>query len=160
MIYYVVHKVTHQNIWLLYRTFIYTIKSNIKIIYKENVQLFKCRNKKDLAFSCARSRESKGCPNSGFDRGVGLSGRYPLKPSISASLLETKRYPEHTAVRSSRESHKCKYFRLKQLILKYWLSCFVFYTVLYICICNHVLNWKVLANVTLLICTTVPHFSD
>ncbi len=70
-----------------------------------------------LTISFARSRESKGCPNSGFDRGVGLrgSGRYPLKPSIFASLLETKGYPEHTAqpattsARSSRESH----FRLK-----------------------------------------------
>ncbi len=70
-----------------------------------------------LPLSFARSRESKGYPNSGFDRGVGLrgSGRYPLKPSIFASLLETKGYPEHTAqpasmsARSSRESH----FRLK-----------------------------------------------
>ncbi len=46
--------------------------------------------------------------NSGFDRGVGLRGRYPSKHSIFASLLETKGYPEHTAARSSRE-----YFRLK-----------------------------------------------
>ncbi len=62
-----------------------------------------------------RDHESKGCPNSGFDRGVGQRGRgrYPLKPSIFASLLETKGYPEHTAARSSRESHKCKYFQLK-----------------------------------------------
>ncbi len=52
-----------------------------------------------LPLSFARSRESKGCPNSHFDRGVGLRarGRYPLKPSIFASLLETKGYPEHTA---------------------------------------------------------------
>ncbi len=65
-----------------------------------------------LPLSFARSRESKGCPNSHFDRGVGLRarGRYPLKPSIFASLLETKGYPEHTAqpatmsARSSRES--------------------------------------------------------
>ncbi len=70
-----------------------------------------------LPLSFARSRESKGCPNSHFDRGVGLRarGRYHLKPSIFASLLETKGYPEHTAqpatmsARSSRESH----FRLK-----------------------------------------------
>ncbi len=70
-----------------------------------------------LPLSFARSRESKGYPNSHFDRGVGLRarGRYPLKPSIFASLLETKGYPEHTAqpatmsARSSRESH----FRLK-----------------------------------------------
>ncbi len=43
--------------------------------------------------------------NSGFDRGLGLRGRgrYPLKPSIFASLLETKGYPEHT---DHRESHK------------------------------------------------------
>ncbi len=61
-----------------------------------------------LTFSFARSRESKGCPNSGFDRGVRGRGRYPLKPSIFASLLETKEYPEHTAARSSRE-----YFQLK-----------------------------------------------
>ncbi len=63
-----------------------------------------------LPISFARSRESKGCPYSGFDRGVGVSGRsrYPLKPRIFASLLETKGYPEHTAARSSRE-----YFRLK-----------------------------------------------
>ncbi len=63
-----------------------------------------------LPLSFARSRKSKGCPNSCFDRGVGLRGRgrYPLKPRIFASLLETKGYPEHTAARSSRE-----YFRLK-----------------------------------------------
>ncbi len=50
-----------------------------------------------------------------FDRGVGVRGRgrYSLKPSISASLLETKEYPEHTAARSYRESQKCKYFRHK-----------------------------------------------
>ncbi len=50
-----------------------------------------------------RDHESKGCPNSGFDRGVGVRGRgrYPLKPSIFASLLESKGYPEHTAVISS-----------------------------------------------------------
>ncbi len=66
-----------------------------------------------LPLSFERSRESKGCPNSGFDRGVGLRGRgrYPLKPRIFDSLLETKRYPEHTADRSSRE-----YFRLKSFI--------------------------------------------
>ncbi len=70
-----------------------------------------------LPLSFVHSRESKGYPNSRFDRGVGLRGRgkYPLKPSIFASLLETKGYPEHTAqpstmsARSSRESH----FRLK-----------------------------------------------
>ncbi len=44
--------------------------------------------------SFARSRESKGC----FDQGV--RGRYPLKPSIFVSLLETKGYqntvrPDH-----------------------------------------------------------------
>ncbi len=52
-----------------------------------------------LTLSFARSRESKGCTNSRFDRGVGLRGRGrdPLKPSIFASLLETKGYPEHTA---------------------------------------------------------------
>ncbi len=68
--------------------------------------------------SFVRSCESKGCPNSHFDRGVGLRGRcrYPLKPSIFASLLETKGYPEYTAARSSRESHKFKYFRLKLFI--------------------------------------------
>ncbi len=57
-----------------------------------------------LPLSFARSRESKGCPNSSFDRGVGLRGRgrYPLKQSIFASLIETKEYPEHTAARSSR----------------------------------------------------------
>ncbi len=62
-----------------------------------------------LPLSFARSRESKGCANSGFDRGVGVRGRgrWPLKPRISASLLETKGYPEHTAARSHRE-----YFRL------------------------------------------------
>ncbi len=68
-----------------------------------------------LPISFAHSRESKGCPNSGWGRGVGVRGRgrYPLKPSIFASLLETKGYPEHTSARSSRESHKCKYFRRK-----------------------------------------------
>ncbi len=49
--------------------------------------------------------------NSGFDRGLGLRGRgrYPLKPSIFASLLETKGYPEHTDHTES----PIKYFRLK-----------------------------------------------
>ncbi len=63
-----------------------------------------------LPLSFARSRESKGCPNSRFDWGVGVRrrGRYPLKPRIFASLLDTKGYPEHTTARSSRE-----YFRLK-----------------------------------------------
>ncbi len=95
-----------------------------------------------LCFAC--SRESKGCPNSRFDWGVGLRGRgrYLLKPSIFASLLETKGYPEHTAARSSRQSHKCKYFRLKYWFKNY-KSYFVLYTVLYIYICNHVLNWNV-----------------
>ncbi len=58
-----------------------------------------CTNKGESQFSVlplsfARSRESKGCPNSRFDRGVGLRGRvrYPLKPSIFARLLETKGY--------------------------------------------------------------------
>ncbi len=57
-----------------------------------------------LPLSFARSRESKGCPNSRFELGVVLRGRgrYPLKPRIFASLLETKGYPEHTAARSSR----------------------------------------------------------
>ncbi len=74
-----------------------------------------------LPLSFSRSRESKGYPNSRFDQRVGLrgSGRYPLKPRIFKSLLETKGYPEHTAqpatmaARSPREFHKCKYFRLK-----------------------------------------------
>ncbi len=74
-----------------------------------------------LTLSFARSRECKGYPNSRFDQGVGLraSGRYPLKPRIFTSLLETKGYPENTAqpatmaARSPREFHKCKYFRLK-----------------------------------------------
>ncbi len=71
-----------------------------------------------LTLSFARSRESKGYPNSRFVRGVGLrgSGRYPLKPSIFVSLLETKGYPEHTAqpaTMASRESKKIKYFWLK-----------------------------------------------
>ncbi len=54
-----------------------------------------------LPLSFARSHESKGYPNSRFDQGVGLRGRgrYPSKPSIFASLLETKGYPEHTAAR-------------------------------------------------------------
>ncbi len=40
-----------------------------------------------LPLSFVRSCESKGCPNSGFDRGVGVRGRgrYPLKPSIFPS---------------------------------------------------------------------------
>ncbi len=51
-----------------------------------------------LPLSFARSRESKGYPNSRLDRGVGLreSGRYPLKPSIFTSLLETKGVPRNT----------------------------------------------------------------
>ncbi len=94
-----------------------------------------------LPLSFARSRKSKGCPNSGFGRGVGLRGRgrYPLKPIIFASLLETKGYPEHNAARSSRE-----YFRLKIIYLKLQQSCPVTYIHIYIC--NHALNWNVLKN--------------
>ncbi len=71
-----------------------------------------------LPLSFARSHESKGCTNSCFDRGVGLRGRgrYPLKPSIFARLLETKGYPEHTA---ARESHKCNIFGLNNLFRNY-----------------------------------------
>ncbi len=77
-----------------------------------------------LPLSFARSRESKDCSNSRFDWGVGLRerGRCPLKPSIFASLLETKGYPEHTGARSSSESHKCKYFRLTNNWLKIYDS--------------------------------------
>jgi len=48
-----------------------------------------------LPLSFARSRKRKGYPNSNFDLGVGVRGRgrYPLRPRIFASLLETKGYP-------------------------------------------------------------------
>ncbi|XP_078099886.1 uncharacterized protein LOC144512817 [Sander vitreus] len=76
-----------------------------------------------LPLSFARSRESKGHPNSRA-RGVGLRGRgrYPLKPSTCASLLETEGYPEYTAqpatmaARSTRESHKWTPKETRQLI--------------------------------------------
>ncbi len=94
--------------------------------------------------------------NSGFDRGVGVRGRYPLKPSIFSSLLETKGYQNTVIIQ--------RVFSASIIDLKLRRSCFVLYTVLYIYICNHVLNWNVFKNryfnVTLLICTTVPHFSD
>ncbi len=42
--------------------------------------------------SFARSRESKGYPNSGFDRGVGLRarGRYPLNQAFSRAYLKPR----------------------------------------------------------------------
>ncbi len=91
-----------------------------------------------LPLSFARSRESKGCPNSGFDRGVGLRGRgrYPLKPRISASLLETKGYPEHTD-----PDHPESIFGLNNLFkITTVLFCALHSPVTYICICNHALN--------------------
>ncbi len=79
-----------------------------------------------LPRSFARSRESKDCPNSPFDRGVGLRGRgrYPLKPRIFASLFETKGYPEHTFEIIQRV------FSAQIICLKLRQSCFVLYTVL------------------------------
>ncbi len=85
---------THLSIWkhyiqltlkhILLKHIIYTIRVNP--IYLSYPFLL------PLPLSFARSRESKGYPNSRFDRGVGLrgSGRYLLKPSIFASLLETR----------------------------------------------------------------------
>ncbi len=50
MIYYVVHKVTHQSIWSFYRTCIYIKQKIINTINKEHVQPFTCRNKNYLAW--------------------------------------------------------------------------------------------------------------
>ncbi len=96
-----------------------------------------------LPLSFAHSRESKGCPNSRFDRGVGLrgSGRYPLKPRIFSSLLETKGYPEHTAARSSSIFGLNNLFKITTV-----LFCALHSPVTYIYICNHVLNWNVFKN--------------
>ncbi len=60
-----------------------------------------------LPLSFARSRESKGCPNSRFDRGVGLRGRgrFPLKPRLFASLLETEGYPEHSTQQNTQNCY-------------------------------------------------------
>ncbi len=97
-----------------------------------------------LSFAC--SRESKGCPNSRFDRWVGLRGRgrYPLKPSIFASLLETKGFTLRP-VYHPESPINVSIFGLNNL-LKNYKSCFVLYTVLCIYICNHVLNWNVFKN--------------
>ncbi len=84
---------------------------NVKCVWPLADTLGECQfSVLPLPLSFARSRESKGCLNSRFDQGVGLSGRgrYPLKPRIFANLLETKGYPEHTAARSSREYSRLK----------------------------------------------------
>ncbi len=103
--------------------------------------------------------------NSGFDRGVGVRGRgrYPLKPSIFTSLLETKRYPEHTDL-----DHPESIFSLNTLFkMTTVLFCALHSPVTYIYIFATMFLIETFlkiaifhANVTLLICTTVPRFSD
>ncbi len=91
-----------------------------------------------LPLSFARSRESKGCPNSGFDRGVGVRGRgrYPLKPSIFTSLLETK-----GTQNTLRPDHPESIFGLNHLFkMTTVLFCALHSPVTYIYICNHALN--------------------
>ncbi len=94
-----------------------------------------------LSLSFAHSHESKGCPNSCFDRAVGLRGRgrYPFKPRIFASLLETKGYQN-----TLRPDHPESIFGLNNLFkittvlfcaLHSPVTCFVLYTVLS---CNRV----------------------
>ncbi len=82
--------------------------------------------------------------NSGFDRGVGVSGRgrYPLKPSIYTSLLETKEYQN-----TLRPDHPESIFVLNNLFKTTTvLFCALHSPVTYIYICNHALNWNVLKN--------------
>ncbi len=90
----------------------------------------------------ARSRESKGCPNSHFElRGRG-KGKIPLKTKIFASLLETKEYQN-----TLRPDHPESPINVSIFGLNNWFKIttvlFVLYTVLYIYICNHVLNWNI-----------------
>ncbi len=91
-----------------------------------------------LILSFARSRESKGCPNSCFDRGVGLS--YPLKPRIFASLLETKGYP------TLRPDHPESIFVLNNLFKITTVLFCALHSPVNIYICNHVLKWTVFKN--------------
>ncbi len=94
--------------------------------------------------SFARSRESKGCPNSGFDRGVWGKGRgrYSLKSSIFASLLETK-----GTQNTLRPDHPESIFSLNHLFkITTVLFCALHSPVTYIYICNHALNWNVFKN--------------
>ncbi len=73
--------------------------------------------------------------SSGFDRGVGVRGRgrYPLKPSILTSLLETKRYPEHTD-----PDHPESIYILNHLFkMTTVLFCALHSPVTYIYICSH-----------------------
>ncbi len=97
-----------------------------------------------LPLSFARSRESKGCPNSGFDRGVGVRGRgrYPLKPRIFTSLLETK-----STQNTLRPDHPESIFILNNLFkITTVLFCALHSPVTYIYICNHALNLNVFKN--------------
>ncbi len=73
-----------------------------------------------LPLSFAHSRESKGCPNSGFDRGVGLRGRgkNTLRPDHPESIFDLNILFKITTV----------------------LFCALHSPVTYIYICNHVLN--------------------
>ncbi len=99
-----------------------------------------------LPLSFARSRESKGCPDSHFDQGVGLRGRgrYPLKPRIFSSLLETKGYPEHTAARSSKEYVKSSFpKRYKSILIVFMKITFLPRPIHFVNIQFILLKWSV-----------------
>ncbi len=115
----------------------HVMKPHVKAGFRVNPNSLSYPFSLPLPLSFARSLESKGSPNSRFDRGVWLRrrGRYPLKPRIFTSLLETKGYPEHTAARSSRE-----YFWLNLFKITTVLFCALHTPVTYIYICNHALN--------------------
>ncbi len=70
------------------------------------------------------------------------TNRYPLKPRIFASLLETKGYTEHTD-----PDHPESIFGLNHWFkMTTVLFCALHSPVTYIYICNHVLNWNVFKN--------------
>ncbi len=82
--------------------------------------------------------------SSGFDRGVGVkgTGRYPLKPSIFTSLLETKRYQN-----TLRPDYPESIYGLNNLFkITTVLFCALHSPVTYIYICSHALNWNVFKN--------------
>ncbi len=82
--------------------------------------------------------------SSGFDRGVGVlaRGRYPSKPRIFSSLLETKGYQN-----TLRPDHPESIIGLNNLFkMTTVLFCALHSPVTYIYICNHALNRNVFKN--------------
>ncbi len=105
--------------------------------------------------------------NSGFDRGVGGRGRgrYPLKPRIFASLLEG--CTQNTLIQIIQSPIYVSIFSLNNLFKNYdslvlcsTQSCTYIFATMFLIETFLKKSQFFHANVILLICTTVLHFSD